>query len=168
MTQREIYDSFTNYALIKDYNCANERGYYIYNNNVFRVYVSNLNTKKSPYHPKETEISLDLIVRKQTKTGTWSEIERIHIHTLSSDLKTTIHQKMRKIEIANYLDKMHRDINSDIYNEFTKIANKYLNIETLETRMSDSLDFHDVSVWGVLDALTEAYKLGFEHGKRKK
>ena len=39
-------------------------------------------------------------------------------------------------------------------------ANNVLGIETLETRNSDSLDFHDVSVWGVEAALKAAYELG--------
>jgi hypothetical protein len=43
---------------------------------------------------------------------------------------------------------------------FTAIAREHLRIETLETRRSDSLDFHDVSVWGVRDALEAAYKAG--------
>ena len=33
-------------------------------------------------------------------------------------------------------------------------------IDTLETRKSDSLDFHDVSVWGVKEALIAAYQAG--------
>jgi hypothetical protein len=42
----------------------------------------------------------------------------------------------------------------------TAIAQKHLSIETLETRRSDSLDFHDVSVRGVRAALEAAYKAG--------
>ena len=41
-----------------------------------------------------------------------------------------------------------------------EIAKKHLNLETLETRNSDSLDFHDVSVWGIKAALQEAYEAG--------
>ncbi len=41
-----------------------------------------------------------------------------------------------------------------------KIAQKYLRIETLESRKSDRLDFHDVSVWDVKDALEAAYVAG--------
>ena len=44
--------------------------------------------------------------------------------------------------------------------KFTLIAKEYLRIETLETRRSDSLDFHDVSVWSVRAALEAAYKAG--------
>lgn len=43
---------------------------------------------------------------------------------------------------------------------FTEIAREHLGIETLETRNSDSLDFHNVSVWGVKDALQAAYEAG--------
>jgi hypothetical protein len=42
----------------------------------------------------------------------------------------------------------------------TEIAKKHLSLETLETRNSDSLDFHDVSVWALKDALQEAYEAG--------
>ena len=40
----------------------------------------------------------------------------------------------------------------------TEIAKKHLSLETLETRNSDNLDFHDVAVWGIKDALQEAYE----------
>lgn len=40
------------------------------------------------------------------------------------------------------------------------IAKKELGIQTLETRKSDSLDFHDVAVWQVRAALEAAYRAG--------
>jgi hypothetical protein len=40
------------------------------------------------------------------------------------------------------------------------IARKHLDIQTLQTRKSDSLDFHEVSVWGLLAALQAAYDAG--------
>jgi len=43
---------------------------------------------------------------------------------------------------------------------FTSIARRHLFIETLETRKSDSLDFHEVGVGGVRKALMEAYLAG--------
>ncbi len=46
----------------------------------------------------------------------------------------------------------------------TLIAQKHLGIETLETRKSDSLDFHDVAVWCIRDALEAAFKAGTELG----
>ena len=44
----------------------------------------------------------------------------------------------------------------------TEIARKHLLIETLEERNSDSLDFHDVNVLCVKDALLAAYRAGAE------
>lgn len=44
----------------------------------------------------------------------------------------------------------------------TKIAQEKLDIETLEERKSDSLDFHEVSVWGLKAALEAAYQAGKE------
>jgi hypothetical protein len=49
----------------------------------------------------------------------------------------------------------------------TDIAKEHCFVETLETRKSDSLDFHDVSVWGLKAALEAAYNAGFEAGARK-
>lgn len=43
---------------------------------------------------------------------------------------------------------------------FTLIAQKHLRIETLETRNSDGLDFHDVAVWNIKDALEAAFEAG--------
>lgn len=40
------------------------------------------------------------------------------------------------------------------------IANRELGIETLETRNSDSLDFHDRAVWSIKAALEAAYRAG--------
>lgn len=42
----------------------------------------------------------------------------------------------------------------------TAIAQEELLVETLETRMSDNLDFYDVSVWGIKKALERAYEAG--------
>lgn len=48
-----------------------------------------------------------------------------------------------------------------------KIALDHLFIDTLETRKSDSLDFHEVSVWGVQSALEAAYRAGYEAAKKQ-
>lgn len=41
------------------------------------------------------------------------------------------------------------------------IASKHFHgVETLETRNSDRLDFHDVAVWAMRAALTDAYAAG--------
>jgi hypothetical protein len=48
------------------------------------------------------------------------------------------------------------------------IAHKHLFIETLEERKSDSLDFHEVSVWGVQAALEAAYAAGLAAAREAK
>jgi hypothetical protein len=40
------------------------------------------------------------------------------------------------------------------------IAQRRFFIETLETRNRDRLDFHDVAVWAIRDALEEAFEAG--------
>jgi hypothetical protein len=45
------------------------------------------------------------------------------------------------------------------------IAREKLGFTTLETRKSDSLDFRDVAVWSVKDALEAAYRAGREAAK---
>jgi hypothetical protein len=41
-----------------------------------------------------------------------------------------------------------------------RIAAEHLFVETLETRNSDRLDFYDVSVWGIRQALIAAFEAG--------
>jgi hypothetical protein len=48
--------------------------------------------------------------------------------------------------------------------ELAEIAQKYLDIDTLETQNSDSLDFHDLSVANLKEALEEAYLAGKRAG----
>ena len=49
---------------------------------------------------------------------------------------------------------------------FQQIALDHLFIETLETRNSDRMDFHEVSVWGVKSARMAAYEAGRQAAKR--
>lgn len=46
------------------------------------------------------------------------------------------------------------------------IAHRVLAIESLETRHSDALDFHDIAVWKLREALEAAYEAGWRHGRR--
>ncbi len=55
---------------------------------------------------------------------------------------------------------MPRATQQQIDQLLAEIAKKHLNIESLETRNSDSLDFHDVAVWCLKDALQAAYEAG--------
>ena len=47
-----------------------------------------------------------------------------------------------------------------------EIAKRELLIETLDRRMRDALDFHEVSVWCVEAALEAAYEAGRDAGRR--
>lgn len=50
------------------------------------------------------------------------------------------------------------------HNLLTQIAQQHLKVETLETRHSDSLDFHDVAVWQIQEALEAAFEAGRQDG----
>ena len=50
--------------------------------------------------------------------------------------------------------------------QMQQIALDHLFIETLETRNSDRMDFHEVSVWGVKSALMAAYEAGRQATKQ--
>jgi len=50
--------------------------------------------------------------------------------------------------------------------QLQQIALDHLFIETLETRHSDRLDFHDVSVWAIKSALLAAYEAGRQAAKQ--
>ena len=41
-----------------------------------------------------------------------------------------------------------------------EIATRHFFVETLDTRTSDRLDFHDVAVWAMRAALEDAYEAG--------
>ena len=46
------------------------------------------------------------------------------------------------------------------------IAQTILGLETLDTRNSDRLDFHDVAVWNIKAALQAAFEAGKQDGKQ--
>ena len=46
-----------------------------------------------------------------------------------------------------------------------RIARETLNLETIETRNSDSQDFHDLAVWQIKAALEQAYAAGYKKGR---
>ena len=46
------------------------------------------------------------------------------------------------------------------------IAQTLLGLETLETRNSDRLDFHDLAVWNIKAALQAAFEAGQQAGKK--
>ena len=61
---------------------------------------------------------------------------------------------------------MTKQANKTLDQQMQQIALDHLFIETLETRNSDRLDFHEVSVWGVKSALMAAYEAGRQAAKQ--
>jgi hypothetical protein len=59
---------------------------------------------------------------------------------------------------------MEFEMNKDYQQLLLSIAQKYIDrdIPTLETRNSDDLDFYDVSICGIKEALHEAFMKGVE------
>ncbi len=55
-------------------------------------------------------------------------------------------------------DKRHADAVEQI--------RKALGLETLETRRRDALDFHDLAVWTIRDAIQIAFNAGYDAGFR--
>ena len=61
---------------------------------------------------------------------------------------------------------MTKQTDKALENLLQQIALDHLFIDTLETRNSDRLDFHEVSVWGVKSALMAAYEAGRQAAKQ--
>lgn len=60
-----------------------------------------------------------------------------------------------------------RPVPAGLDNLFSEIASVHLGIGTLNTRMADSLDFHEVAVWQVRAALREAWEAGRTAGRQE-
>lgn len=83
-----------------------------------------------------------------------------------------------QLKITNKNESEYKHLCKKCFEEFEKlndrkldmkleqIAKEFLDIETLTTRHSDSLDFHDISVWSIKEALKMAYHLGVESSKK--
>ena len=56
---------------------------------------------------------------------------------------------------------------ADLNQILENIAKQHLFVDTLETRHSDRLDFHDVAVWGIKAALEAAYLAGQQSQQSK-
>ena len=61
---------------------------------------------------------------------------------------------------------MTKQTDKALENLLQQIALNHLFIDNLETRNSDRLDFHEVSVWGVKSALIAAYEAGRQTAKQ--
>jgi hypothetical protein len=57
-------------------------------------------------------------------------------------------------------------MNKQIEDTLLNVARKTLGIETLDTRHSDRLDFHDTAVWCIKDALAAAFQAGTNYATK--
>lgn len=55
---------------------------------------------------------------------------------------------------------MENAIAKELSPELAAIAKRYFGTESLEARNSDSLDFRDIAVWNLRDALEAAFEAG--------
>ena len=67
-------------------------------------------------------------------------------------------RKIHGVEVQEGMDKTRGEKSIDEI--LQKIAADHLSIDTLETRNSDNLDFHEVSVWSIKSALQAAFDAG--------
>jgi hypothetical protein len=51
--------------------------------------------------------------------------------------------------------------------KIAQIAKHHLGVDTLETRRSDGLDFHDLAVWSIKAALIAAYEAGKKDSEKE-
>lgn len=146
--------------------CA-DRGYKAYKENRF-IFVSDpkkrlkiyfMNAKKNKSGMVEM-VSLDVVIKEEFSGGSWEEIGRKSFDSPINCLKYNVDKLLDDIEEHFLLGTTQSKEQQALRKEFEKIAKKHLFIDTLETQHSDSLDFHDVSVWGVEAALKAAYELG--------
>lgn len=77
-------------------------------------------------------------------------------HISCKRLENKQQQVKLQIQAAKEIYQMEKTVEKNL----EKIAKDVLFVETLETRNSDGLDFYDISVWGLKEALLQAYKLG--------
>lgn len=57
-------------------------------------------------------------------------------------------------------DTIRQEKQKRVEKQLFQIAQDNFGVTTLEARNQDCLDHHDVSVWGIKQALQDAYKLG--------
>lgn len=51
-------------------------------------------------------------------------------------------------------------LSKSVQSQLESIAKEYFHVDTMETRNSDGLDFHEVAIWSINDALKAAFELG--------
>lgn len=83
----------------------------------------------------------------------------LNVFVIWLDMHTNLNNEHRRMEKEMFRKKVNKNA------AFDAIVKYYANIDTLETRKSDNLDFHEISVWNLKSCMDEAYKLGLRVGK---
>lgn len=127
--------------------------------------VSRFMMKEFDLTPEQTRDVLD------ARFGRHLADDLSNVYGIMSETNITTHLKLRMVDKKwrNSYEKSITEETGKVFpykapiskNElFSLLAECHLGIETLVTRNSDGLDFHDVPVWGVKAALEAAYEAG--------
>ena len=166
MSNYDIRIDILQIAINEGYKGNNENGRFYIDNGKYRIYIANAKLYKDKY--SDSSISKDLVfewvVKKDKGNGTWEQIGRRPVKYKTMYLESSVKRDLATFKSLGYLGLSDDNMGIDLNKELTKIAKIYLYIDTLEEQHSDSLDFHDVSVWGVEAALKAAFDLGKEIG----
>ena len=108
------------------------------------------------------EVTVKIVLKEKDTKDDLFEIDSFLLKSFTDrlTLKSDIDKMLDEIEERFCMKKTFSVAQKKLKSEFEKIANKRLGISTLESQYSDSLDFHEVSVWGIEAALMDAYNLG--------
>ena len=107
------------------------------------------------------QYSVGVYNKRHTKSvGPWHAGKREFFKTLSAAKERF---DLRSRYITSSTSKAGAQMNiKNMNSSIKKIAGEILDLDTLETRKSDSLDFHDMAVWQIRKALEAAYTAGRE------
>lgn len=134
-------------------------------NNKYRIYFTYLKIENSEIGRK---YSFKMQVKKNVKSdkrSVWTTVGEKVICGFVTDFDTDFLSLLDKLESMGYLGFTVDNVDPKIEKALEKIAQDNLDIETLKTRKSDELDFHEVAVWGIKAALIEAFELGLGYNK---
>lgn len=143
----------------RNYTAHKENGFVFVMDSKKRLKIYFMNAKKSKKGTVEM-VYLDVVIKEEYSDVKWEEIGRKLFDSPMNCLKYNVDKLLDDIEERFLLNVTQSREQVALRKEFEKIAQKHLFIDTLKTQHSDSLDFHDVSVWGVEAALKAAYELG--------
>lgn len=172
-TQKDVKNAINSAFKKYGYELQSENGRCFIDNRKFRIYFVNIQIRKDKYSDFDDKYAMDIVIKEKKEDGNWLEKVRKPVpFTNGAYLPTQMDSFIHNLFSMGYLGVTPDNLDIDKDKLFEQIAKKHLYIDTLETQKSDSLDFHDVSVWGVKAAFDDifeaAMELGYKMGKEKK